>query len=70
MNFRHWLSAPDPWVNHNIASKAHHRGTAAWFTQGDTMNDWKSTGSLMWIHGLRTYICLVSFAIADSFFDV
>jgi hypothetical protein len=51
-NFRRWLSAPDPWINHNFARKAHHRGTATWFTQGDTINDWKSTGSLMWIHGL------------------
>jgi len=50
---RGWLSAPDPWVNQNIARKAHHRGTATWFTQGDVFKKWKSEGSLMWIHGLR-----------------
>ena len=30
------------------------------------MNDWKLTGSLMWIHGLRWYIPFVSFAITDG----
>ena len=53
-NFRRWLSVPDPWVNHNIARNAHHPGTATWFTQGDIINDWKSTGSTLWIHGLRS----------------
>ena len=54
--FRRWLSAPDPWINQNVAHKAHHDGTATWFTQGDIFKTWKSTGSLMWIHGLRLYI--------------
>ena len=67
-NFRDWLSAPDPWVNHNIAREAHHLGTATWFTQGVTMNNWKSNGSLMWIHGLRSYISFVCYAIVDSLF--
>jgi hypothetical protein len=49
-----WLSAADPWTNHNIARKAHHHGTATWFTQGDVFGKWKSTGCLLWIHGLRT----------------
>jgi hypothetical protein len=63
------LFTPDPWVNHNLARKAHHRGTATWFTQGDTFNNWKSTASLMWIHGLRLYISFVSsFPIVDGLF--
>ena len=66
---RSWLSAPDPWANHNITRKAHHGGTATWFTQGSTINNWKSTGSLMWIHGLRSYIPFMSFAIADGDFN-
>ena len=67
-NFRRWLSAPDPWVNHNMARKVHHDGTATWFTQDNIFKIWKSAGSLMWIHGLRTYIPFVSFAVADSLF--
>jgi hypothetical protein len=30
------------------------------------MNSWKSTGSLLWIHGLRSYIPFILFAIAES----
>ena len=32
------------------------------------MNNWKSMGSLMWIHGLRSYIPFVSSAIVDILF--
>ncbi|KAH9079411.1 hypothetical protein EDB83DRAFT_1270371 [Lactarius deliciosus] len=46
-----WISPPDPSVNYNTACRAHHRGTAAWCTQGDTFVDWKASGSLLWIHG-------------------
>ena len=62
---RGWLSAPDPWVNQNIARKAHHRDTATWFTQGEIFKDWKSEGSLMWIHGLHSHISFLFLAIAD-----
>ena len=57
---RRWLSAPDPWTNHNIARKAHHRGTSTWFTQSDVFKQWKGTGRLLWIHGLRTFVNFVS----------
>ncbi|KAI0272822.1 hypothetical protein BGY98DRAFT_936642, partial [Russula aff. rugulosa BPL654] len=33
-NLREWLSPPDPSINHNIARKAYHKGTASWFFQG------------------------------------
>ncbi|KAH9983395.1 hypothetical protein BJV74DRAFT_622140 [Russula compacta] len=46
-----WLSPPDPSVNYNTASDAHHEGTAAWFTESTTFEDWKTSGSLLWIHG-------------------
>jgi hypothetical protein len=50
-----------------MARNAHHRGTATWFTQGDDFSNWKSEGSLLWIHGLRPYIpsplCLVPLLI-------
>ncbi|KAH9964694.1 hypothetical protein BGW80DRAFT_1447982 [Lactifluus volemus] len=50
-DIRIWLSPPDPSTNHNIARTAHHKGTAAWFIQGDTFQEWKTRGSLLWIHG-------------------
>ncbi|KAI0294634.1 hypothetical protein B0F90DRAFT_1755988 [Multifurca ochricompacta] len=54
---RKWLSSPDPSTNHNIARDAHHNGTAAWFTEGTTFKQWKTTGSLLWIYGKRTDCC-------------
>ncbi|KAF8497821.1 hypothetical protein F5888DRAFT_1578470, partial [Russula emetica] len=52
-DLRRWLSPQDPSTNHNIACNAHHKGTATWFFEGRTYNEWKSTGSesLLWIHG-------------------
>ena len=66
-NIRSWLSPPDPWSNYNTARKAHHPGTATWFTQGDMFGKWKSTGSLLWVNGLRVYFSLSSFYTADCF---
>jgi hypothetical protein len=48
-----WLSPPDPSTNHNIACATHHKKTASWFFQGSIFQDWKSTGSLLWVHGKR-----------------
>jgi hypothetical protein len=48
-----WLSPPDPSTNHNIACGTHHKKTAAWFFQGSMFREWKSTGSLLWVHGKR-----------------
>jgi hypothetical protein len=54
-----WLSPPDPSTNHNIARKAHHKGTASWFFQGSIFKQWKSSSeSLLWVHGKRTFIFL------------
>ncbi|KAI0284745.1 hypothetical protein BC826DRAFT_144391 [Russula brevipes] len=56
-----WLSPSDPSTNHNIACSSHHEGTAEWFFQGSIFKDWKSTGSLLWLHGKpgsgKTIIC-------------
>ncbi|KAI0269058.1 hypothetical protein BGY98DRAFT_1190402, partial [Russula aff. rugulosa BPL654] len=46
-----WLSPPDPSTNHNIACGTHHKKTATWFFQGSIYKEWKSKGSLLWIHG-------------------
>ncbi|KAH9988261.1 hypothetical protein BJV74DRAFT_839695 [Russula compacta] len=50
-DIRNWLSIPDPSINHNIARRDHHDGTAAWFMQSSTFREWKEAGSLLWIHG-------------------
>ncbi len=50
-----WLSPPNPSTNHNIARKAHHNGTTQWFFRGGIFNQWKSTGSFLWVHGKRAF---------------
>ncbi|KAH9178001.1 hypothetical protein EDB89DRAFT_1819122, partial [Lactarius sanguifluus] len=50
-DLRNWIAPPDPSVNYNTASDAHHEGTAAWCTKGNTLANWKRSGSLLWIHG-------------------
>lgn len=65
-----WLSPPDPSVNHNIARKAHYKGTATWFFQGGIFKEWKSSPSLLWIHGKRTLLFsnIVLFALLTLVF--
>ncbi|KAH9988272.1 hypothetical protein BJV74DRAFT_951505 [Russula compacta] len=46
-----WLSPPDPSVNYNTASDAHHEGTALWFAKSSAFKSWKASGSFLWIHG-------------------
>jgi hypothetical protein len=48
-----WLSPPDPSTNHNIACGTYHKKTATWFFEGNIYKEWKSKGSLLWIHGKR-----------------
>ncbi|KAH9975115.1 hypothetical protein BGW80DRAFT_1444668 [Lactifluus volemus] len=45
-----WLSPPDPSKNHIIARGHCHDGTTKWFVQG-VFEEWRSTGSLLWVHG-------------------
>ena len=52
---QHWLSPPDPSINHNFVSNARHNGTAAWFFESNTIREWKATGSFLWIHGKRMF---------------
>jgi hypothetical protein len=54
-NIHEWLSPPDPSTNHDIACNTHHKKSATWFFQGNIFREWKSTGSLLWIHGKRTH---------------
>jgi hypothetical protein len=60
-----WLSAPDPSTNHNIACDTHHKKTASWFFQGSIFREWKSAGSLLWVHGKRA-LCSTSHLILSE----
>lgn len=64
-DLRHWLSAPDPSINHNIARAVHHEGTATWFFQGDIFLEWKSNPSLLWIYGKRGFLFPIGFHPTD-----
>ena len=64
-NIHRWLSPPDPSTNHNIACDTQHKKTATWFFQGSMFREWKSTGSLLWIHGKRAH-CPTSHPIASD----
>ena len=57
-NLLRWLSPSDPSINHNIAYKTHHDGTAQWFFQGRIFNQWKSAGSFLWVHGKRVFLLI------------
>ncbi|KAH9055861.1 hypothetical protein EDB83DRAFT_2189581, partial [Lactarius deliciosus] len=53
-DLRKWVAPPDPSVNYNTASGAHHEGTAEWCTKGNTLANWKASGSLtgsLWVGG-------------------
>ncbi|KAH9019528.1 hypothetical protein EDB84DRAFT_1566012 [Lactarius hengduanensis] len=53
---RKWFSPSDPSTNYNIACKAYHQGTAAWFFEGNVFKNWESTASLLWVHGKRKFL--------------
>jgi hypothetical protein len=53
---RGWLSPPDPSMNYNIGLRDLHEETATWFLEGRIFQEWHSTGSLLWIHGKRTFL--------------
>lgn len=51
-------------MNHIMACQARHKGTAEWFFQDNVFKQWKSTGSLLWIHGKRVSL-LSAFLVLD-----
>ena len=59
-DLRKWIAPPDPSVNLHTASDAHHEGTATWCIKGITVANWRKSGSLLWIHGKRTYPTFVA----------
>ena len=54
-SLRKWQSPSDPSTNHNIAGGRQHEGTAEWFVESDKFEKWKVDGTLLWIHGKRTF---------------
>ncbi|KAK5129067.1 hypothetical protein LTR85_000400 [Meristemomyces frigidus] len=57
-----WLSAPDPYVNHNDARKRHEPGTGEWFIRSPHYQSWLTTvGARLWLHGkagcCKTVLC-------------
>ena len=63
-----WLSPPDPSTNHNIACDTRHKKPASWFSQGTIFQEWKSTSSLLWVHGKRLPRPLLNLASSDIIF--
>jgi len=61
-----WLSPPDPSTNHNIACGTHYKKTATWFFQGTIYQEWKDTGSLLWVHGKRLSASLSKLTPSDT----
>jgi len=49
-----------------MACDVHYVGTAIWFIQGDVFQNWKTTGSLLWIHGIRMCVSFGSSGIPDD----
>jgi hypothetical protein len=64
-DIRSWLSPPDPSGDHNGARRYYHDGTATWFTHGSIFEGWKTTGTLLWIHGKRKCSPTFTLALAD-----
>ncbi|KAH9167680.1 hypothetical protein EDB89DRAFT_1890367 [Lactarius sanguifluus] len=50
-SLRKWQSPLDPSTTHNIVGDRQHEGTAQWFLESNQFENWKLTGSLLWIHG-------------------
>jgi hypothetical protein len=51
-----WLSPADSSTNLDIVLGPRLDRTASWFTQSTTFQEWKATGSLLWIHGKRMHV--------------
>ena len=63
-SLRKWQYPSDPSTNHNSASDCQHAGTAEWFCRGNKFEEWKATGSLLWIHGKRQLFSFIMMSMA------
>ncbi|KAI0265119.1 hypothetical protein BC834DRAFT_843748 [Gloeopeniophorella convolvens] len=50
-----WLLPPDPSVNHIDTRSRHSEGTSLWLLRSYAFENWKESGSLLWISGERTF---------------
>ena len=50
---RKWLLPPNASINLNDTRGTQHAGTARWFTEGTTFNEWKNDNTVLWIRGNR-----------------
>jgi hypothetical protein len=64
-HIRKWLSPPDPSMNHHFACRLYHKETS-WLLQHSIFKDWKSTGSLLWIHGKSLPRPLTNLTLSNS----
>ena len=65
-----WFLSPDPSTNHITLCAAQHQGTANWFFRCSIFEEWKSTGSLLWIHGKRASSNLSHFHFLMQFVSI
>ncbi len=61
-----WLSSPDLSTNYNIGLCDLREETATWFLEGRMFQEWHSTGSLLWIHGKRTFVEIWRLLVSDG----
>ena len=69
-HLRTWLAPPNPSINHNTACGTQHDGTAKWFIHGGTFDEWKKSGSLLWIRGNRKLLFSCSLLLPAEGFSV
>lgn len=62
-------SPPDFSTNHNNARNVHYEGTANWFFQGEIFKEWRTTPSLLWVHGKRRFLPSVALHLTNLYLD-
>ena len=51
-----WLYPLDTSKNYNVGLRELHAETTTWFLESQIFQEWYSNGSLLWIHGKRTFL--------------
>ena len=66
-NLKGWLTPPDPSTNYAIGLRDLHEETATWFLGGRIFQEWHLAGSLLWIHGKRTFVEISRLPVPDRY---
>ena len=61
-----WLSPLDPSTNYNIGLRDLHVETTTWFLESRIFQEWNTDGSLLWIHGKRTFLDTLRLHVPDG----